>query len=277
MRFAFRKRPTLLGAAAAASILVVPGVTAFASADPSVSTPLGCWIEAGHFDQKFAINGSGFQPNTELFMSYESPGAPPGQGADVTTDANGDLSSAFTATTVFGGVPPVPLTVGVSSTDGESTLASFTVPVAQQGRGDRWVPDIRGDIATRWQFAGYPNATIYAHFAYLKQAPRGGFFSHYRYVATTTFGPTSGPCGVLNVRRPLFEGLRTRVGWWQIQFDTNRRYHRARFPTSMVMCGDILGPAIPGRYPPGAAHPSVPPGTWVRPSRARVFADGCGT
>jgi hypothetical protein len=195
----------------------------------------------------------------------------------VTTDASGEFQTDFLATPTFGGVPPVPLTVAVSTAEGSTALASFTVPVAWQGRGGRGVPGLGGTRPTRWQFAGYPNATIYAHFVYSKQPPRYRFFGHHRSVATTTFGSTSGPCGVLNVSRPLFEGVRTRVGWWQVQFDTSTAYQPLRYPTSMMMCGEILGPAKPGRYPPGVAHPSVPPGTWVRPGQAQVFADPCGT
>jgi hypothetical protein len=73
------------------------------------------------------------------------------------------------------------------------------------------------------RFAGYPHQTIYAHYLYTRTWSDPSMKT-YRLIRTVAVGRGRGPCGMLTVRRRTLNGVKPRLGSWEIRFDGHRRY-----------------------------------------------------
>ena len=229
------RRPASLAAAAAGAVaavaLAVAGTPAgVASAAPSLSTPLGCWIDTAA-THEFPVTGAGFPALSDVVVGY-STGWPQ---TDVTTSTTGAFSAELVATTTSMVGEPRTVTVQGDEFGNDSIEAGFTIPLVYQGGGVATPSGyLDGQLAsqpTPWEFGGYPGAAMFAHFSYSDYSS-----GPYHLVATTRFGSTTGPCGTLRVARALFQGIKVRAGWWQVDFDSSPSYHRPP-KRSLIWCG----------------------------------------
>jgi hypothetical protein len=213
------------------------GVLVAAPADAaSLGTPLRCWIIGERND--FSVDGSGFPPQpSSTLVSYAAEG-----GASTPFEAwaypasDGTFRVQVPGDTSLATITPKRMTVEATVYGQPSPAAWFSVPLVLRGLNQTGIPPHSVAVARSlfWEFAGMPHATVYAHYLFSRGGPSG-----YRHVGTARFGRTRGDCGVLRMRRPTFRGVAFRAGFWQIQFDTQRRYRRRSVISwlTLMRCG----------------------------------------
>jgi hypothetical protein len=265
-------------------VMVVPLVAALcagrggAFAAPSLSSPTRCWIPSFNPTSRadeLSLSGSGFDPNVPVQINY-----PPEDEIEpflVQSTSNGDFTTELAdgPPEIQAMIPPVRVRVFATYPNQSATLATLSIPLTRQGvryRVTYHPPDdfVHGNTATGFDFAGFPDDTIYAHFAYSSNETVP--LRAYRYQRTVRLGRTSGACSTLRIRRALFRSVGIRAGWWWLQFDRSPRYHPDR-NSDAAECFVAFAPLKPNPYPSEPAD--VAEGTRLSARRARITQVPC--
>ncbi len=194
-----------------------------------LSTPVRCWFTQGSTVPTYPVVGKGFPPSTTVILEYRY------TQTSRYTQATSDPSGGFVARLpADGGVDggslyPVTRTVQAVGQSGSPVFAEMSVNLVERGFNR---PQLMPEPETRrvlFRFAGFPGATIYAHYRFSVRGPSPGPGPHaaYHLVANARVGRTAGACGTLSVHRQPLRGVRVRPGYWKIQFDTSPQYHHA--------------------------------------------------
>jgi len=191
------RRTALLAVGAA---LALPSVAAAGTVQ--FTPPVSC-LQVG---KSYTLTGSGFSPFKTLNFSGD------GVTSSTAVEENGSFSTEW-STGEYDSLSPK--TVNVAVIDLNPALnTSFSYMMVKFGSN---LP-VKGkpNQVVNWEFAGFVNAPIYAHYLYERKEKK-----------TVSFGAGQGPCGTLSKRAARFPIKKPKnFGTWEVRVDSNPKWSK---------------------------------------------------
>jgi hypothetical protein len=218
-------RRWLRAAPGLAATMTLLAVAAQATAAPTITTPLSCWLwNEPSAPQSYPVYGTGFPALTPLEVGVA--------GGDlqtsVRTGSAGNFSAMVPRSASWTGIPVLATAQAFELSAAQPPppprlLASLQVAAVYQSsevyypyRFPTFAP-LSTPITTIW--GGWPGATVYVHYFYTRRwrpIPN-------RLMGTFTLGTLTGPCGGLDVSFPAFGRIHARAGYWLVAIDMQKR------------------------------------------------------